>query len=298
MELGFIGLGRMGKNIVCNLLSKGTTVCAYNRSPGPLKEVAAKGAAGFSALPDLAAKLKKPRIIWIMVTAGRAVDEVIKSLLPHLEKGDILIDGGNSFFKDSVRRSVELARDGIEYLDVGTSGGLAGARHGACLTIGGKREIFKKVEPLLKMIACENGYAYVGESGTGHFVKMVHNGIEYALLQSYAEGFEQLRNAPFDLDLREISRVWNRGSVIRSWLLELAQDALKNDPHLEKIASEIGGGETGAWSVQTALETKVPFAMIAQAISARYESKLTESFAKKFVAALRNEFGGHEIKEK
>lgn len=298
MELGCIGLGRMGKNIVFNLLSKGVTVYAYNRSAGPLKEVAARGAIGAPTLQELSSKLNKPRVIWIMVTAGRAVDDVIASLLPHLDKGDILIDGGNSYFKDSVRRSAELARSGIEYMDIGTSGGLSGALHGACLTIGGKPETYKKVEPLLKLIAVDNGYAYMGESGTGHFVKMVHNGIEYALLQSYAEGFEQLRNAPFDLDLREVSRVWNHGSVIRSWLLELAEQVLKKDPRLEKIAAEIGGGETGAWSVQTALETKVPFPMLAQAISARFESKLSESFAKKFVAALRNEFGGHEVKQK
>ncbi|HRZ87061.1 MAG TPA: decarboxylating 6-phosphogluconate dehydrogenase [bacterium] len=298
MELGFIGLGRMGMNIAHNLLSKGVRVVAYNRSPGPVSSIASKGAVAAGSPLDLARKLQGPRTIWIMVTAGEAVDAVIESLLPFISKDDTIIDGGNSYYKDSIRRAEKLAGKGINFLDCGTSGGLEGAAHGACLTVGGPHAVFQKHEELFRLIATGEGYTYMGESGAGHFVKMVHNGIEYALLQSYAEGFQLMRGAPFDLDLHEAARVWNRGSVIRSWLLELAEKMFAKDPHLEKIGGEVGGGETGAWSVETAIELKAPFAMLAQALSARYDSKTNESFANRFVAGMRNEFGGHEIKEK
>ncbi|MFC2149802.1 phosphogluconate dehydrogenase (NAD(+)-dependent, decarboxylating), partial [Candidatus Auribacterota bacterium] len=276
--------------IVFNLLSKKIRVVAFNRSPARVAGVVEKGAEGTSSVEELANKLKPPRIIWIMVTAGKAVDAVIDSLIPHLTKGDIIIDGGNSLFKDALTRGKRLENTGIEFLDIGTSG--------ACLTVGGKKEVFEKVEPLLKKIAVEGGYSYMGPAGAGHFVKMIHNGIEYALLQSYSEGFEQLINGPYKLDLKEIARVWDNGSVIRSWLLELAEDALSKDPNLDKITGEIGGGQTGKWALETALETNSPHAALAHALTVRRGSKGSDAFSNRFIAALRNEFGGHEVKTK
>ena len=298
MQIGFIGLGKMGKNIVCNLLSQKVEVIAYNRSQKPLQEVISAGAIGASSVEDLVQKLNAPRVIWLMVTAGPVVDLFIDQLLPLLSQEDIIIDGGNSFYKDAIKRAEKCAEKSIEYLDIGTSGGLTGARNGACLTIGGKEEVFKKIEPLCKLIAIKNGYGYMGPSGAGHYVKMIHNGIEYALLQAYGEGYEQLKNAPYKLDLKDISRVWSNGSVIRSWLTELAQDAFSKDPNLEKITDKIGGGETGKWAEETAKETNSPHNTLSHAPSVRYNTEEGNSFTKKFIAALRNEFGGHEVQLK
>ena len=299
MKIGFIGLGRMGFNIILNLHSKKFPVVACNRSPEPLKKIKKYGVEAAFSIQELINKLPKQKIIWIMVTAGNPVDSVIDELLPHLNANDIIIDGGNSFYKDSIRRYNKLKNKKIHFLDIGTSGGLKGARHGACLTIGGDFDIFKKIEKICKAVSAKNGYAYVGNAGAGHFVKMVHNGIEYALLQAYGDGFELLFKGPYkNLDLRKIAETWSNGSVIRGWLIELAVDAFKKDKKLKKIEGIVGGGETGQWAVNTAKEFNVPAESIKLALKLRKKSKKHPTFSGKVVAALRNEFGGHGVVRK
>ncbi len=299
MKIGFIGLGRMGFNIVLNLHSKKVGVVAYNRSHEPLNKIKKYGVEVAFSIEELVKKLPKQKIIWIMVTAGKAVDGTIKELLPYLKKDDIIIDGGNSFYKDSIRRFKFLKNKRIHFVDIGTSGGLQGARYGACLTIGGDKKIFKRIEPICKAVSAKNGYAYVGNAGAGHFVKMVHNGIEYAMLQAYGDGFELLFKGPYkNLDLRKIAATWKNGSVIRSWLLELAEDVFRKYQKLNKIEGIVGGGETGQWAVNTAKEFKVPVESIKLALKLRKKSKKKPSFAGKVIAALRNEFGGHEVVRK
>ncbi len=297
-KIGFYGLGRMGFNIVLNLYDKKIPVIASNRSREPIDEIKAQGVAVAYSLEELAKKLPQRKIIWIMVTAGTPVDDVINQLQPSLNKGDIIIDGGNSFYQDSVRRYEQLQKKGISYLDCGTSGGLSGARHGACLTIGGDKKIFLEVEWLFQAMATKDGYLYTGTSGSGHFVKMVHNGIEYALLAAYGEGFEILHGADYELDFEKIAKVWSHGSVIRSWLTELAADAFKKDAKLSKIQGIVGGGETGTWSLETAKELGVSADMLAKALELRKKSQSTPTFSGKVVAALRNEFGGHAVVER
>lgn len=299
MKIGFIGLGRMGFNIALNLHDKKIPAVAFNRSKEPLKKIRKYGIETASSIRELTEKLPGQKIIWIMVTAGKPVDAVIKELLPYLEKNDIIIDGGNSFYKDSIRRYTFLKGKKIHFADIGTSGGLKGARHGACLTIGGDKKTFKKIEWLCKAISAKNGYAYAGKEGAGHFVKMVHNGIEYAMLQAYGDGYELLFKSPYkNLDLRKISETWKNGSVIRSWLVELAEDAFKKDAKLRKIEGIVGGGQTGQWAVDTAKEHKVPFESVKLALKLRRLSKKKPTFSGKVVAALRNEFGGHEVVKK
>lgn len=298
MELGFIGLGRMGQNMVIRLLSKGHKVVAYDKIRANIDEVAGRGAVAAASPAELAQNLKKPRAVWLMVPAGRIVDEVIfQDLLPRLDKMDTVIDGGNSHYKDSQRRALSLKEKGIFFLDVGTSGGLEGAASGASLTIGGEKEAFKRVEAIFESLAMSGGYGYVGESGAGHFVKMVHNAIEYILLQAYGEGFELLEKSSYALDLAQIARLWNNGGVIRSWVLELAQRALEKDPELTTLRGAVGGGETGSWAVEAALEKGVPLPLTSLALALRLRSRQEDSFASKLVAALRKEFGGHEVQE-
>ncbi len=296
MKLGFIGLGRMGFNMALNLKDNKINVVAYNRHPGPARKIKKHGVEAAFSIEELIKKLPKQRIIWIMVTAGKPVDVVIKELLPYLSKGNIIIDGGNSFYKDSIRRYNYLKKKKIHFLDIGTSGGLSGARHGACLTIGGDKKIFRKIEPVCKAVSAKNGYAYVGKAGSGHFVKMVHNGIEYVLLQAYGEGFELLKSGPYkSLDLKKISKTWKNGSIIRSYLVELAEKAFAKDSKLGKIQGIVGGGETGEWAVKTAKEFGVDVETIKLALTERKKSRKKPRFAGKVVAALRNEFGGHEV---
>ena len=296
MKLGFIGLGRMGFNIVLNLKDHKVDVVAYNRSPEPTREIKKKKVDVAFSIDELMNKLPKQKIIWIMVTAGKPVDEVMEELLPYLNKNDIVIDGGNSFYKDSVKRYNYLKKKGINFVDIGTSGGLNGARHGACLTIGGDKNLFKKIEPICKAVSAKNGYAYVGQAGAGHFVKMIHNGIEYALLEAYGEGFELLQKGPYkNLDLNKISATWKNGSIIKSYLIELAEEAFKKDPKLSKIEGTIGGGETGEWTVKTAKDFNVDVGTIRLALDERKKSKKKPRFAGRFVAALRHQFGGHEV---
>ncbi|MGQ9631790.1 MAG: phosphogluconate dehydrogenase (NAD(+)-dependent, decarboxylating) [bacterium] len=298
MELGFLGLGRMGMNMVLRLLSGGHRVVAYNRSPGKVKDAEAKGAVGVYSHRELAGKLSQPRAIWIMVPAGDPVDQNIEALIPYLSPGDIIIDGGNSNYKDSIRRAKHLKDKGFHFLDVGTSGGIWGLKVGYCMMIGGEREVFERLEPAFKTLAPEEGYAYVGPSGAGHFVKMVHNGIEYGILQAYAEGFEILEASDYDLDLAGIAHLWNRGSVIRSWLLELAESAFRKDPKLSSLRGYVEDSGEGRWTVLESIDKDVPAPVITLSLLARFRSRQEDSFGAKVIAALRNEFGGHAVKTK
>jgi len=298
MKTGLIGLGKMGMNMAQRLLDGGHRIVAYARTAETVKKAEEKGAVGAASLQDLVDKLEKPRIVWLMVPSGKATEETVKSIAELLEEGDILIDGGNSFYKDSIRRAEELKKRGISFLDIGTSGGIWGLKTGYCMMIGGDRDVFHKVEPLLKTLAPENGYAHVGPHGAGHFVKMVHNGIEYAMLQGYAEGFE-IMNAKkeFGLDLRMIANLWNHGSVVRSWLLELAENAFKKDPRLDAVRGYVEDSGEGRWAVAEAVELDVPAPVITLSLLERFHSRQEDSFSAKTIAALRNEFGGHELKK-
>lgn len=298
MKIGFIGLGKMGGNMVQRLLNNGHEIVAFAQTAESVKKAEKKGAIGAGSLQDLVDKLKKPRVIWLMVPAGEATEKTISQITPLLEKGDILIDGGNSFYKDSLRRADELQKAGIFFLDAGTSGGIWGLKIGYCLMIGGDKDIFDKLEPVFKSLAPENGYAHVGPHGAGHFVKMMHNGIEYAMLQGYAEGFE-IMNAKkeFNLNLGEIASLWNHGSVIRSWLLELAEKVFKKEPDLNSICGYVEDSGEGRWTVEEAIEKNISAPVITLSLMQRFLSRQEESFSAKVIAALRNEFGGHVVKK-
>ena len=298
MKIGFVGLGKMGMNMVDRLLGDGHEVVAYARTAETVKKAEAKGAVGAASLNDLVDKLHSPRVIWLMVPSGRATEETTHACAGLMNEGDILIDGGNSNFRNTMRRAGELVKKGIALLDVGTSGGIWGLKEGYCMMVGGERIVFEKVEPLLKSLAPEDGYAHVGPNGAGHFVKMVHNGIEYALLQGYAEGFEILKaKKEFDLDLQKIASLWNHGSVIRSWLLELAELAFSKDPGLDLIRGYVEDSGEGRWTVAEAIDESVPAPVITLSLLERFRSRQDESFSAKVIAALRNEFGGHAVKK-
>jgi 6-phosphogluconate dehydrogenase len=298
MKLGFIGLGKMGGNMVQRLLNGGHEIVAFARTVETVRKIEEKGAIGASSLKDLVTRLQRPRVIWIMVPAGKATEETIHSLSAIMENDDILIDGGNSFYKDSVRRAGELKEKGISFLDVGTSGGIWGLKEGYCMMTGGERTVFEKLDPVFSSLAPENGYAHVGPHGAGHFVKMVHNGIEYAMLQGYAEGFEIMHaKKEFNLDFHKIANLWNHGSVIRSWLLQLAENAFSSDPDLKSIRGFVEDSGEGRWTVAEAIEKDVPAPVITLSLLERFHSRQDESFSAKFIAALRNEFGGHAVKK-
>lgn len=302
MKIGFIGLGRMGKAMILHLLEEGADVVVYNRTKQKLDEFSAefqmKGKLLKAyQLDQLIKSLTPPRVIWLMVPHGKPVDETIGKLLEAgVTKSDIIIDGGNSFYKDSIRRYNKLKESGIHFMDAGTSGGLEGARVGVCLMVGGEEGIYKNIEPIFKILAGKTGhYAYFGSSGTGHFVKMVHNGVEYGMLESIGEGFEILAKGPFDINLHQVAVNWTHGSVVRGWLMELLARALKHDPKLEEIEGIVGGGETGSWAVDTAKEFHVCANVLEDALAARKTSLKNPTFAGKVIAALRREFGGHAI---
>ncbi len=295
MKLGFIGLGKMGGNMVERLLKDGHEIVVYNLTKPEIEIAVGKGAIAANSLKDLASKLPARKIVWLMVPSGKPVDESIAELAKLLSKNDIIIDGGNSYWKDSQARANKLSENGIYYLDCGTSGGVWGLKNGYSLMTGGNKESSDFVYPIYKSLAPEGGYTYCGESGAGHFVKMVHNGIEYGMMQSFAEGFEILQKSPFNLDLAAITSGWQYGSVIRSWLLELANLAFKEDPNLEKIKGYVEDSGEGRWTVQTAIDLDVPANVITTSLFNRFRSRQEESFAMKVLAALRNQFGGHSV---
>jgi 6-phosphogluconate dehydrogenase len=296
MQVGMIGLGRMGAGMTQRLLQGGHQVMVYDRSPDAVAAVAGKGATATSSLEDLGQKLKAPRIFWLMIPAGAPVDDTIQRLSGTVSPGDVIIDGGNSNYKDSIRRAEALRSQQLEFLDVGVSGGVWGLTVGFCLMAGGNEAVFKQVEPIFQTLAPPDGYAYVGPSGTGHYSKMVHNGIEYSMLQSYAEGFEILKASPFGFDLAQLARLWNHGSVIRSWLLELAQAAFERDPELARIRGYVDDSGEGRWTLQEAIDHAVPAPALAMSVFMRFRSRQDDSFSAKVLAALRNEFGGHPVK--
>ena len=297
MELGMIGLGRMGANMTERLVLGGHRVITYDRSAEAVQRVVVKGAVGAHSLADFVKQLSLPRAIWLMVPSGDPVDQTIEQLRPQLSKGDILIDGGNSNYKDSIRRAGNLKRDGVHFIDAGTSGGIWGLKVGYCMMIGGEPEIVACLEPIFKTLAPKDGFLHVGPSGAGHFVKMIHNGIEYGMLQAYGEGFELLKASQFDLDLGAISHLWNQGSVVRSWLLELCESAFAKDPKLDAIQGYVEDSGEGRWTVAEAIEKSVPAPVLTLALFARFASRQDSSFSAKVIAALRNEFGGHTVKK-
>lgn len=299
MDVAMVGLGRMGANMARRLLRDGHRVVVWNRTWARAEELGAEGAEPVRELADVVTALAPPRAIWIMLPYGDPTQAAIDELVPLLDRGDVLIDGGNSPFQHDIERGAALAEHGIRYLDAGTSGGVWGLEVGYCLMVGGDRSAFELVEPLLKTLAPPgHGYEYCGGHGSGHFVKMVHNGIEYGMMQAYAEGFELLNAAQWDLDLAAIADLWNQGSVVRSWLLELAADAFKKDPGLEQITGYVEDTGEGRWTVEQAIAHSVPMPAIASALFMRFRSRQDDTFVGKVLAALRNEFGGHAVKEK
>lgn len=299
MELGFIGLGRMGGNMVERLLAGGHRIVAYNRSPDKTREVAESGAVPTFSIEELVNALgDRPRAVWIMVPAGDPTTQQIQTLIPLLDKGDIIIDGGNSNFRDSIARAKMLHEQGINFMDVGTSGGIWGLKNGYCMMIGGDREIFDHLRPLFATLAPnEDGYDYFGSHGAGHFTKMVHNGIEYGMMQAYGEGFEIIKCSDYQVDLSRLCRVWNNGSVVRSWLLELAERAFEQEGDaLEKIRGYVEDSGEGRWTVLEAIANSVPAPIITLSLMARFASRQEESFGAQVTAALRNQFGGHAVR--
>jgi 6-phosphogluconate dehydrogenase len=297
MKLGFVGLGKMGGNMVRRLLADKHEIVGWARSPDAVKEAVSYGAVGAASLEDVVARLSPPRVVWLMIPAGDPVESSIAALRPILSKGDVIVDGGNSRFTDSARRAADLAKDGIGFLDAGTSGGIWGRQNGYCLMVGGEAGHFRTVEPVFRTLAPPEGYAHVGAAGSGHFVKMVHNAVEYAMLQGYGEGFEMLQASGYDMDLLKIARLWTHASVVRSWLLDLLVLALEQDPKLATIKGFVQDSGEGRWTLHEAIERAVPMPALAAALFARFTSRQDESFSAKVIAALRNQFGGHAVEK-
>ena len=320
MQLGLIGLGRMGGNMARRLMVGGHAVVAWDRSAEAVRSLADAGAIAATSLDDLVARLAAPRAVWIMVPAGNPTEETVAALAERLQKDDVIIDGGNSHYKDDVRRARQVASRGIHYVDAGTSGGVWGAERGYCLMVGGPREVFDRLTPVFRTLApgqssipptpsldtqkttAHEGFLYCGPAGAGHFVKMVHNGIEYGLMQAYAEGFDIMRNAAtanrpqderYDLNLPDIAELWRRGSVISSWLLDLAARALASDPRLERFVGFVQDSGEGRWTVDAAIEEAVPADVLTAALYARFRSRRDHTFAEQLLSALRAQFGGH-----
>jgi len=299
MKLALIGLGKMGGAMTRRLLNHGHEVVVYDINQDAIDEAVEHGAIGSESYSDLVNKLEGEdrKIVWLMVPAGHIVDETLQDVAPLLGEGDVVVDGGNSNFNDTLERAKELAEGGIEYVDAGTSGGLRGEEIGYSQMIGGKKEIVDHLDPIFQALNIEEGYAHMGDVGSGHYVKMVHNAIEYGVMQSMAEGFELLKNGPFDdVDLERVTHIWNHGSIIRSYLMELAEKAFHNEGDLERIEDYVDDSGEGRWAAETAIEYAVPFTVNTHALYARFSSRQEESFGAKTLAALRNEFGGHEVK--
>jgi 6-phosphogluconate dehydrogenase len=295
MQIGIVGLGKMGFNLALNLHGKLFHVLAYDISEETRKKMAEEKVETAASLKELVKASQGRRVLWLMVPSGKIVDNTIDELAPLLSRGDIIIDGGNSNYKDSVRRYQALQQKGIEFLDCGTSGGVSGALNGVCAMVGGKKEVFDFCEPILKAISVEGGYLYCGEAGSGHFAKMIHNGIEYGMMQSIAEGFDLMHQSEYRFDYAAIAGLWNNGSVIRSWLMELTQAAFLKDSELDKIRGIMHSSGEGRWMLETALEKSVATPVIALSLLMRYRSLQEDTFSGKVVAALRNEFGGHAV---
>ncbi|PFW74654.1 6-phosphogluconate dehydrogenase (decarboxylating) [Priestia aryabhattai] len=297
MKVGLVGLGKMGINLGQNLLDQHHDVVAFDVNSNAVEQMKEYGASGVSSLQALVQSLETPRVVWLMVP-HTVVDSVISEVKPLLAEGDIVIEAGNSHYKESIRRYNELKENKIQFMDVGTSGGIEGARNGACYMIGGDREAWEIVEPIFRDTAVENGYLYAGEAGSGHFLKMVHNGIEYGMMAAIGEGFEVLEKSQFDYDYEKVARVWNNGSVIRSWLMELTENAFSKDAKLDDIKGVMNSSGEGKWTVETALDLQTATPVIAMSLLMRYRSLEDDTFTGKVVSALRNEFGGHAVEKK
>ncbi len=296
MRIGFVGLGRMGANMVRRLVRDGHEVVAFNRTPEKTREIMSEGAEGAFSLAELVAKLPAPRAVWLMVPAGDATESMIGELAGLLAPGDTIVDGGNTNFHDDVRRHAMVAEKGLKYVDAGTSGGVWGLQVGYCLMVGGEADAVEPLEPVFRTLAPTDGYAHVGGPGAGHYVKMIHNGIEYGLMQAYAEGFEIMHASDYDLDLEKVAGIWRYGSVVRSWLLDLLHDALVKNPEFTGIKGWVADSGEGRWTVQEAIDRDVPAPIITLSLQARFRSRQDESYGAKVLAALRNEFGGHAVK--
>jgi 6-phosphogluconate dehydrogenase len=300
MSFGMIGLGRMGGNMVRRLLNGGHQVVVFNRSPGPVQEAARVGAIPSTSVEDLISKLQTPRAVWVMVPAGQPTDDMINKVADSLSPGDVIIDGGNSNYKDSIRRGEAMKARNLHFVDVGTSGGIWGITEGYSMMVGGSDEAVAVIRPILETLApgADIGWGHVGPTGSGHFVKMVHNGIEYGMMQAYAEGFEIMRaKKEFGLDLHQIAELWRFGSVVRSWLLDLTAVALKENPELEGIKGWVADSGEGRWTVAEAIDQDVPAPVITLSLMMRFVSRQDDSYGAKLLAAMRNQFGGHEIKK-
>ena len=296
MKVGLIGLGKMGLNLGKNLIDHQHEVAAFDLNTTAVEEIQKYGAQGASSLQDLVQSLEQPRVLWVMVPHS-VVDPVIDELTPFLSEGDIVIEAGNSHYKESIRRYNELKKVGVSFMDAGTSGGMEGARNGACYMIGGDPEAWSIIEPIFRDTAVENGYLYAGKAGSGHFLKMIHNGIEYGMMAAIGEGFEVLEKSEFDFDYEKVARVWNHGSVIRSWLMELTEHAFSKDAKLDEIRGVMHSSGEGKWTVETALDLQAATPVIAMSLLMRYRSLDNDTFTGKVVAALRNEFGGHAVEK-
>jgi len=299
MRLAMTGLGRMGMNMAKRLLVGGHQVVAYNRSPEKTDQLVKDGAVGAYSISDVVALLSPPRIVWIMLPAGHVVDEHLEQFREILSPGDIVIDGGNTYYKDDLRRSQFLAEKNIQFVDAGVSGGVWGLKNGYCLMLGGDAEICRFLDPVFRSLAPPNGYLHCGNTGSGHFVKMVHNGIEYGMMQAYGEGFDILNASPYadSLNFEGIAHLWNQGSVVRSWLLELLESAFAKDPHLSDIKGVVADSGEGRWTLQQAIESGVSAPVIALSLMARFRSRTKDGFSDKVLAALRREFGGHAVEK-
>ncbi|MDZ7696353.1 MAG: decarboxylating 6-phosphogluconate dehydrogenase [Deltaproteobacteria bacterium] len=297
MKIAMIGLGRMGMNMARRLLQSGHEVVAYNRTPQKTEEIAREGATPTYALPEIAENLTAPRVVWIMLPAGAVVDEHLDPLKEILSPGDMVVDGGNSWFKDGIRRAEFLAEKEIRFMDAGVSGGIWGLKIGYCLMIGGPEEAYRMLEPVFKSLAPKEGYLYCGPTGAGHFVKMVHNGIEYGMMQAYAEGFQILESSPYadSLNYAEVAHLWNQGSVVRSWLLELAEAAFSKDAKLTDIRGVVEDSGEGRWTVDQAIDAGVSAPIITLSLMNRFRSRDENPFSDRVLAALRREFGGHAV---
>ena len=297
MQIGMIGLGRMGMNMAKRLLQGGHEVVAYNRTPEKTEGIVQEGAAGSLSLAELVDKLSPPRAVWLMLPAGQPVDDHVEQLKELLGPEDIVIDGGNTYYKDDIRRGEFLAEKKIKFVDVGVSGGIWGLKEGYCLMVGGDRQVYDYLEPIFKTLAPREGYLYCGPTGAGHFVKMVHNGIEYGMMQAYGEGFAILEGSPYGgfLNYAQVAHLWNQGSVIRSWLLELLEAAFGKDQRLTKIRGYVEDSGEGRWTVQQAVESGVSAPVIALSLFRRFRSREKDAFEDRVLAALRREFGGHPV---